>query len=329
MTSHFHCRIAPLDLALKPTPVTVIEGLVPQVRIHVKRDDLTGCVCSGNKIRKLEFLLADARSQGADLVITCGPVQSNHVRATAAACDRLGLKAVAVLRGEPESVPDGNFLLDSLLAADCRFITADEYKRVDAVMVDVAQEYKRRGFRPYVIPEGGSNGIGALGYVQVVAEMAGYIAANNIDAIFCAVGSGGTYAGLWVGKRIQGIETQLQGILVADDIPFFRQKVSRIISEMEPVLDRKLPVSPDEFAFSDQYIEPRYARLYPEAVETIGRVARFGVVLDPVYTAKAFHGMLAELNRLRCRNPLFIHTGGVFSLFSYRHELFTRADAGT
>lgn len=313
--------ITPLELARKPTPVSVIEGLVPGLRIHVKRDDLTGITSSGNKIRKLEFLLGDARSKRADLIITCGPVQSNHVRATAAACAGLGLKLVAVLRGEPEPVPDGNFLLDTLLGAEFRFVTPEEYRRVDEVMEALAREYGRKGFRPYLIPEGGSNGIGALGYARAVEEMAGYICDNDIGAVFCPVGSGGTFAGLWAGMQRQHIGCPLYGVLVADDIPFFRQKVSRIIHEMEPLLDSRLRVPVGELVFRDGFIGPGYARLYPEAVETIKRVACFGIVLDPVYTAKTFFGMLEELKKTPCRNPLFVHTGGMFGLFPYREEL--------
>ncbi len=313
--------ITPLDLARKPTPISVIEGLVPGKRIHVKRDDLTGIVSSGNKIRKLEFLLGDARSKDADFIITCGPVQSNHVRATAAACARLGLKLVAVLRGEPEPVPDGNFLLDTLLGAEFRFITPEQYRRVDETMADLAREYGRKGFRPYLIPEGGSNGIGALGYVRAAEEMAGYICDNDIDAVFCAVGSGGTFAGLWAGMQRQRIDCPLYGVLVADDIPFFQEKVSRIIREMEPMLGTRLSVPVHGFIFRDGFIGPGYARLYPEAVETIKQVAGFGIVLDPVYTAKTFHGMLEELKEETCRNPLFVHTGGIFGLLPYRGEL--------
>lgn len=199
---------------------------------------------------------------------------------------------------------------------------------MDEVMEAVARECGRKGLRPYVIPEGGSSGVGALGYVRAAEEMVGYVKANGVDAVFCAVGSGGTYAGLWAGMYLQAIEAPLFGILVADDIPFFRHKLSGIIREMEPLLGRKLPVSADDFLLSDRYIGPGYARLYPEAVETIRRAARFGIVLDPVYTAKTFYGMLAELGERDYRNPLFIHTGGIFGLFPFRHELFTGNQPG-
>lgn len=316
-------KVIPLKLAHKPTPVTVIEDLLPGTRIHIKRDDLTGLLYSGNKIRKLEFLLADAQAREADLVITCGPLQSNHVRATVAACKELKLKVLAVLRGKPEDVPDGNFLLDTLLGADFRFITSEEYRQVDNLMEEIAREYEKKGFRPYVIPEGGSNGIGALGYVQVVEEIASYVRENRVDAIFCAVGSGGTYAGLLAGKHIFGQETPLIGILVADDIPTFQKKVAKILSEMAAVLDRKLSITLDQYTFDDRFIGPGYALLYPEVVNTIKEVARFGIILDPVYTAKTFYGMLCRFKERPSKNPLFVHTGGIFSLFPYRSELLS------
>jgi D-cysteine desulfhydrase len=314
--------ITPLNLAQKPTPITVLDGLVPGIKIHIKRDDMTGLLTSGNKIRKLEFLLADALAKGCNLVITCGPVQSNHVRSTIAACTQVGLKPVGVLRGEKKSIPDGNYLIDVLLGGDYQFITAEEYQNVDAIMESVALDYQGKGFRPYIIPEGGSNGIGALGYARVVEELTDYILKNKIDAIFAAVGSGGTYSGLLAGKYLQGLEIPIFGILVAHDIPTFQMRISKIIREMEQVLERKFFISLDEFMLHDEYIGPGYAQIYPEVIETIKKIAKYGILLDPVYTAKTFYGMLCELKQLTYKNPLFIHTGGIFSLFPYRDELF-------
>lgn len=314
--------ITPLALAQKPTPVTVIEGLAPGIKIHVKRDDLTGLLTSGNKIRKLEFLLSDALARGANLVITCGPVQSNHVRSTIAACTMTGLKPVGVLRGEKKKIPDGNYLIDALLPGEYRFITADEYQNVDEIMESVALDYKAKGFNPYIIPEGGSNGVGALGYVQVMAECAPYIIQNKVDAVFAAVGSGGTYAGLLAGTYLQGLDLSVYGILVAHDIPFFQAKIAGILKDMEWPLGKKLLVSLDDFNLHDEYQGPGYAQAYPEVISTIKTVARYGILLDPVYTAKTFYGMLCELKDLPYQNPMFIHTGGVYSLFPFREELF-------
>lgn len=315
--------ITPLNLAQKPTPVTVLDGLLEGIKIHIKRDDMTGLLTSGNKIRKLEYLLADAQTKECNLIITCGPVQSNHVRATIAACKTVGLKPVGVLRGEQKKIPDGNYLIDVLLGGDYKFITAEEYQNVDAIMENIALDYKAKGFRPYVIPEGGSNGVGALGYAQVVAELVSYITENEVDAIFVSVGSGGTYSGLLVGKHLQGLEIPIFGILVAHDIPTFQLRITKIIHEMEQVLEKKFFISLDEFMLHDEYIGPGYAQIYPEVIETIKKIAKFGILLDPVYTAKAFYGMLSELKALPYKNPLFIHTGGIFSLFPFKDELFS------
>ncbi len=317
-------KITPLKLAHKPTPITTISDLLPGIKIHIKRDDLTGLLYSGNKIRKLEFLLADAQARGAEIIITCGPYQSNHVRATIAAGKELGLKTVAVLRGKPEGFPDGNFLLDTLLGAEFRFITPEEYQKVDHLMAEIADDYKKKGVRAYVIPEGASNGIGALGYLSAVEEMAAYVEKNQIDAIFCAVGSGGTYAGLLAGKHLLGLKPSLIGILVAHDIPTFEKKTAKILSEMANVLDRPLSIPTEQYSFDAHFIGPGYAQLYPEVVNTIKQIARFGIILDPVYTGKAFYGMLCRLKESSYRNPLFVHTGGIFSLFHYRRELFTK-----
>ncbi|MEZ4242111.1 MAG: pyridoxal-phosphate dependent enzyme, partial [Myxococcota bacterium] len=158
---------ARLRLARAPTPLERLERLSAETGLDlwVKRDDLTGLGLSGNKVRKLEFLLADAVRGGADTVITTGGVQSNHARATAVACRRLGLRPVLLLRGEPPAVPDANLLLDQLLGAELHWCTPDEYRTSRNQRMDALAEAARaRGERPYVVPEGGSNGLGALGY---------------------------------------------------------------------------------------------------------------------------------------------------------------------
>ena len=313
--------VIPLNLAQKPTPITLIDGLIEGVRIHIKRDDLTGLYASGNKVRKLEFLLADALTSRRDMVIVAGGIQSNYVRTTLALCAKLGIKTVTLLKGKPEEPPDGNYLLDRLFAQDFRYITEEEYERVEEVMEDVAKEYRAKGYNPYILPRAGSNGLGAMGYVQMVEEVKDYIRERGIDAVFLAVGSGGTYAGALAGKMLYDIKVPFYGVLVEED-PGLPEKISSIISEISTILNKRIEVAPEDIRLILGYVGEGYGIPYPEELDIIKRLARYGIILDPVYTAKAFYGMISEKERLKFKNPLFIHTGGIFSIFSYRSYLF-------
>lgn len=312
--------VTPLNLAHKPTPITIIDGFIKGVRIHIKRDDLTGLYASGNKVRKLEFLLADVLSSKKDSVIVAGGIQSNYVRTTLALCARLGIKAITLLKGEPENPPDGNYLLDRLFSQDFHYITEEDYKRVEEVMEDVAREYRAKGFNPYILPKAGSNGLGAMGYVKMVEEVKDYIEEKGIDAVFLAVGSGGTYAGALAGKILYDIKVPFYGVLVEED-PGLPDRLSSIISEISLILNKRIEVR-QEMRLISGYVGEGYGIPYPEEIGTIKRLARYGIILDPVYTGKAFYGMVSEKERLKFKNPLFIHTGGLFSIFSYKSYLF-------
>ncbi len=317
--------LEPLQLAQKPTPIQMVTDIIPKIKIHLKRDDLTGLLNSGNKVRKLEYLLADAKNKNCDCIITAGAIQSNHIRTTMFTCATLGMKAVAVLCGEPPNLFEGNLLLDYLFGADFHFLPKEEYdKRKLEFMQLLVAKYRKQGFRPYLIPTGGSNGIGALGYLVAMQEMARYIKMSAIDSLFCAVGSGGTYAGLLMGKYIHGIEIPLYGILVDETIDFFTDKVKKIIEESSAILDRKFKIEDQDIKLIDGYIGPGYGIAYPEEIEIMKRLALKGILLDPVYTGKAFYGMIKEKNKLNYTNPIFVHTGGIFSLFAYKESFFTK-----
>jgi len=314
--------IEPLQLAQKPTPIQCLKHIpaLPQaVKIHMKRDDLTGLLNSGNKVRKLEYLLADARNKRCDCIITAGAIQSNHIRTTLFTCAKLGIKAVAVLSGESPQTMEGNLFLDSLFGAEIYFLPKEEYDKMkDGFMQELAIKYRKQGYNPYLIPTGGSNGVGALGYLEAMQEMAQYIKMSAIDAIFCAVGSGGTYAGLLLGKYTNGIETPLYGILVDETIEYFKAKIKRIIEEASIILNRKFNIDENDIKLIDGYIGPGYGIPYPAEIESIKQLALKGIILDPVYTGKAFYGMIKEREKLNYHNPIFIHTGGIFSLFAYK-----------
>lgn len=318
--------ITPLNIAKKPTP---IEKLDVGFKVHIKRDDLTGLEASGNKIRKLEYLLADAKDKKCDVIITCGGIQSNHIRATMYCCAKLGLKGVAILRSKSQEAGsksssmssiracEGNLLLDYLFGADVQLLSNERYDKKEDYIAQLIDDYKKTGHNPYFIPTGGSNGIGALGYIDSMEEMASYIKLQGIDAIVCAVGSGGTFAGLLMGKYIFDVKVPVYGILVDETVDYFLPKVKSIINESERLLEKKLNISDSDIKLIDGYIGAGYAISYQEEIAVIKQLARKGIILDPVYTGKTFYGMIKEKERLEYNNPLFIHTGGIFSIFAF------------
>ncbi|MBW1877954.1 MAG: D-cysteine desulfhydrase family protein [Deltaproteobacteria bacterium] len=299
-----------LELARLPTPIQYLERLSSWLgaEVYVKRDDLTGLGLSGNKVRKLELLLAEAVDHGAEVVVTCGGIQSNHCRATAVAARQLGLQPVLLLRGERSGAPDGNLLLDDLLGAEVHTCDDATYRdHREEVMTELA-----RGRPAYVIPEGGSNGLGAMGYVLASEEAAAQVA-ERFDRVVVAVGSGGTLAGLAMGSDLGPV----RGIAVCDDALTFTTRVRAIASEAERLGARALPPSGRRWRVVEGYQGPAYAVAEPPVWEVIRKVAHLeGLILDPVYTGKAVHALVEEVRAGRWGGRiLFWHTGGAFGLF--------------
>ncbi|KAF2959401.1 MULTISPECIES: pyridoxal-phosphate dependent enzyme [unclassified Thermotoga] len=309
-----------IDLALKPTPVQFLRRLSEECgfNIYIKRDDFTELVGSGNKIRKLEYLLWEALKEGATTVFTCGGLQSNHARATAYVSRKYGLKPVLFLR-KGEKVLNGNLLLDLLLGAEIVEVSQEEYERIDEIFDDHRKIREKKGEKVYVIPEGGSNSLGAFGYFNAVLEMKDQLNLESFDAIVCAVGSGGTIAGLSAGVSFLGCRVPVVGVNVTTkNSDYFVEKVKRIISGME---EYGLRVNEPAFEVVDDYRGPGYAIPSSEDVEILKKVASIeGIILDPVYTAKAFRGMV-EMFKNSGKNVLFIHTGGIFGLFAQSGRL--------
>ena len=314
---------ARLPLAQLPTPIQPLRrlGSALGVDLWIKRDDLTGGADSGNKLRKLEFLAADARGQGADTLVTCGGIQSNHCRATAVVAARLGMQSVVLLRTDAvdrDPGLEGNVLLDRLLGARLRLVTPAEYARRAEVLAAVAAELTAEGRKPYVIPEGGSNALGALGYVACCEELARQTP-EPFDTIVYACGSGGAGAGLEMGTRLHLPGTRPVGFAVCDDTAYFRGVIERLCAEAHDRFGTP-EVRPADVRVDDRYKGVGYAKSRPEELARIRDVARAeGVVTDPVYTGKAMHGMCAELERdprAFGRRVLFLMTGGLYGLFA-------------
>jgi D-cysteine desulfhydrase len=293
--------------------------------VWIKRDDATGGAEAGNKIRKLEFLLADALRKGAKTVLTCGGLQSNHARATALTCAELGLRCVLFLRvSDPqkaarEPLPSvGNVLLDRLAGAEIRFVSPDEYRDRTALMQRAAGELESA----YVIPEGGSNGLGALGYVEAMREVRSQ-REGTVDVVAHACGSGGTAAGVAIGAKLFDVARSAWAFAVCDDRAYFEQTIRRIADEAR-ALDTTLP-DLERLVVDDRAKGPAYAVMSNEQKAFLVEVSRkTGLVLDPVYTGKALWGVAKAIERgeiARGAEVLFLHTGGLPGLLAQGDEL--------
>jgi D-cysteine desulfhydrase len=315
-----------------PTPIQKLERLSKElgVELYVKRDDMTGIELSGNKVRKLEFLMAEALEKGADTVVTCGGIQSNHCRATAAACVKLGLNCHLILRGKTPSPPyDGNLLLDHLFGAEYTFMERPEYTKNEEVdFMDVMETLRAKGGKPFYIPVGGSIAMGSWGYVRAFEEIIEQLETLGIKKahLVVATGSGGTQTGLVLGRALtKRPEFKITGIIVCDTIEYFKEQNRKILRDAVDIFNLTIEIEHEEIDLIDGYIGPGYALPYPELMETIKMAARKeAIILDPVYTGKAFHGLISEIQKggFPMDDPIvFIHTGGAFGLFPQKDVL--------
>ncbi|MDB4946262.1 MAG: putative pyridoxal phosphate-dependent deaminase [Labilithrix sp.] len=320
-----------------PTPIARYEALdgIVGAEVWVKHDDATAGAAAGNKLRKLELLFADARARGAELVVTCGGLQSNHARATALTAARLGLAAILLLRvPDPERAhlaplpTSGNVLLDRMAGAHIRFVSPEEYRERGALLERVRLECEERGVRSYVIPEGGSNGLGAHGYVEAMRETRrqmdlGLAGDGIFDVIAHACGSGGTAAGVALGARAFDVARATWAFAVCDDRAYFERVIAQIALEARG-LDPSLPELAG-LVVDDAAKGPAYGTMSEEQLAFLVRVAsETGLVLDPVYTGKALFGLAQAVARgdiAKGARVLFVHTGGLPGLLAQGAEL--------
>lgn len=312
------------EYAVIPTPIQRAYYLAKAIGLQellIKRDDNTGLAMGGNKARKLEFLFADAERLGADIVLTCGGIQSNHVRMTAAAANKAGMKCIIYVPSEKPDEFKGNLLLDIILDAEVIFLHDVEWEQLEAAMNADFEQLKASGHNPYLIPVGGSTPIGALGYVNAVKEVSGQLNEMEIDKVdmVCAVGSGGTMSGLLVGTQLYMPNTQLTGISVAAGIDF-KEKISNISAKTAKLLDMNEQPDINRLSIYDDYVGEAYGVPTLEAKDAILLTAKTeGIILDPIYTGKAMAGLidLALKGVIGRNNPvLFWHTGGAPALFA-------------
>lgn len=322
-------RFPRVRLAHLPTPLEPLPRLGEKLGIDlwIKRDDATGLAGGGNKTRKLEFLLGDAFEQGADVLVTQGAVQSNHVRQTAAAAAAHGLGCAIILEARtgstaPDYVGNGNVLLDRLFGATLRTVPAGT--DMNAELEAEADRLRTEGRRPYVIPGGGSNPIGALGYVDCAREIV--VQADEldlaVDRIVTATGSAGTHGGLVAGLAVMGADVPVLGFGVR--APKARQEamVLKLARETAALLGRPDAVTEDMVVADCDYVGEGYGLVDQGVIDALMLAARTdAIVLDPVYSAKAMKGLIARAEEFRGETVVFLHTGGAQGLFGYQSVL--------
>ena len=310
-----------LSLGVYPTPFYKLENISAKYgkRIWIKRDDLCGVALGGNKVRKLEYLLAKARAEGCDTVFTTGGAQSNHAMLTAACAARLGMRCILLLKKRGVTDHKGNLVLDDLYGADVRFMDTDDYQDIYDEMDRLSKELVAEGHKAYAIPCGGSTGLGAVGYARCVREIAVQTMAEGFrpSAIVSATGSGGTTAGLLVGAKRFLAGTKVIGMMVDDDD--FPAIVPQLARDAAALLNFDLQLEEKDLelftAFGAGYAIPN-----PEDTPYILELARMeGILLDPVYTGKAWAELMRQVASGAFQEQedlVFVHTGGAAALFA-------------
>lgn len=321
-----------ITLASLPTPLLPLNRLGRELggaAIWIKRDDLSGLELTGNKVRKLEYIAAEALATGIDTLVTEGTCQSNHCRATAAVCARLGLGCTLLLRPPPPGLPQGNHLLDVLFGAQVHGFAREEFVgRRGRIVEEVLGELRAAGRRPRFVPMGASEPLGCWGYIRAAVELAGQLAGAGLPDcdVVTAVSSGGTYAGLLLGKLLYGLDSlRLWAVPVSDDAAWHAQEVGALCRVAIERYGLPVRLLDTDMQFIEGYVGQGYALPYGRALRVLRMLARLeGIVLDPVYTSKAFCAVVegVESGRFGRERPVvFIHTGGLFSDFAWPETL--------
>jgi D-cysteine desulfhydrase family pyridoxal phosphate-dependent enzyme len=312
-----------LNFAHLPTPVEELPRLSELLggpRLLVKRDDQTGLAFGGNKTRKLEFLVAEAQAQGANMLISAGAIQSNHCRQTAAAAARFGFECTLVLTGDMPAQPSANLLLDKLFGVE--IVNVANRADRDRILQETFDNAVAAGKKPYLVPYGGSSPVGALGYAYAVEELV----KQGVDADWIVFGtsSGGTHAGLTLGKRVFGYKGKIFGISIDESEEWLKTHVSALASNASELLGERIEFTPENVMATDAYCRAGYGVLTDAEREAVKLFAKYeGLLLDPVYTGRAAAGMI-DLIRKGFFKPdeivLFWHTGGQPALFADKYS---------
>lgn len=303
-----------------PTPILPINNFFKDSKKYnfwIKRDDLTGLELSGNKVRKLDYIFAEAKLNKSNHIITCGGIQSNHCRTTAFLAAKQNYDCTLFLKGQMPHTMTGNLLLNSILNTRIKNVTNEEYQSIDERMKQYAKDL---GDNAYVIPEGGSNEIGVWGYIDCFYEILKQLKQQNfeIDTIVVPTGSGGTHAGLLIGKCLANSNIDIVSINVCDSSEFFVNKIKNISDKFSAKYNIPLNIDREAIQIVDGFVGEGYGLTTEKETDIIKKFAQTeGIVIDPVYTAKALIGLveLVDEESIPGKNILFIHTGGIFGLF--------------
>jgi len=309
---------AKIPIANLPTPIQKVE--FKGVKFLIKRDDFTGTELSGNKIRKLDYILADVKKKKADYLFTSGGDQSNHARATAIAARQIGVKTKLFLWGKDTSNPDGNLFLDKLVGTEIVFLSKKEYLNVNYIMLEESKRMQKLGHKVYITPSGGSTPLGLWGYMNFISELKEQNYLTKIKGLCAAYGSGGTAAGMLLGAAIEKSKTKIYVVNVLDDPEFVRSKIIELVEDT--IFEYKIDVKVDykNLIILDGYSKEGYKNIDDEKLKLIKDFYKStGILFDPTYTGKAFYAFYDNfLKGKKSSNILFVHTGGLFGVFSKR-----------
>lgn len=314
--------ITPKSLLLANLPTPIQKIYFNDKEFYIKRDDYTGMELSGNKIRKLEYLLYDALKNKSDYVFTRGGEQSNHARATAIAAASLGIKSKLFLWGPERKNYDGNMFLDKMVNAKIIFLNWKEYQSVKERMEIEKEKLEKKGYKVTIIPEGGSTPLGIWGYINFVTELTKQTDPRKFKGILSSCGSGGTSAGLLVGCALFGLKTKIFAVNVFCNEKHFRERILNLADECVKKYKLNCKIEPNNLEVIEGYSLEGYKKILPEKLKVIKDfAAQTGIIFDPVYTGKSFYAYNELFLKGKKKSDiLFIHTGGLFGMFPKRNE---------
>lgn len=314
--------ITPKKIKLAHTPTPIERVVYNGTQFLMKRDDFTGSEMSGNKVRKLEYLMYQAVAEKADVIFTVGYHQSNHARATAVAATKLGIKTKLFLWGRDYRIPEGNFFIDKFLGSDFRFLREFEFRDSVRIMREEKEEAEKKGLKVYIIPGGGSNALGIWGYIDFIKELKEQPEAKSVKGILVPAGTGGTAAGLLLGCAIHKCDLNIYIVNVDYTKYEMRSKILKHIRDCSIEYDIKAEINEANLNIFDGYSNEGYKDISLEKVGLIKDFARkTGIILDPAYTGKAFVAYYENfLKNSKSTDIMFLHTGGLLGIFDKRTQ---------
>ena len=308
------------QIANLPTPIQKVE--FRGTKFLIKRDDYTGTELTGNKIRKLDYILADVEKKKADYLFTSGGDQSNHARATAIAAKQIGVKTKLFLWGNKNQNADGNLFLNQLIGTEIVYLSKSEYANVNAIMLEESKKMQADGQKVYILPSGGSTPLGIWGYINFMKELKSQKKLSKINGVLSAYGSGGTSAGMLLGAAMLESKMKIYVVNVLDDPEFVRETIIRLVEDAIVDFKIKVKVNYDNLIILDGYSEEGYKQIADDKLKIIKEFYQTsGILLDPTYTGKAFYAYYENfLKDKKNSDVLFVHTGGIFGVFPKRKK---------